>query len=102
MRAVEENEMLKSNKYPPVNQSDDHLTHIYMHQMVMPKTPATWFHIAEHQEYAAKQKYDMMVSSGMVGQNQPQTPNEPINQQRLSPMEAAAPLKQEMQTPINQ
>ena len=50
MRAVEENEMLKSNKYPPVNQSDDHLTHIYMHQMVMPKTLATWFHIAKHQE----------------------------------------------------
>lgn len=99
MKATEENEMLKENKYPPVSQTDDHLTHIYMHQMVMPKTLATWFHIAEHQEYAAGQKYDMMVSNGLVGQNQqPQTPNEPINQQRSSPLEAASPLKQEMST----
>ena len=97
LRAQEENDMLKENKYPPVSQSDEHLTHIYMHQMVMPKTLAVWFHIAEHQEYAAGQKYDMMVSNGMVGQ-QPQTPNEPINKQRSSPMEAAAPLKQEMST----
>ena len=103
MRATEENEMLKQNKYPPVSQSDDHLTHIYMHQMVMPKTLATWFHIAEHQEYASGQKYDMMVSNGLVGQNQQsQTPTEPNNQQRSSPLEAAAPLKQEMQQPINQ
>ena len=103
MRAQEENEMLKENKYPKVSQTDDHLTHIYMHQMVMPKTLATWFHIAEHQEYAAGQKYDTMVSSGMVGQNQlsqpnQETPNEPINQQRTPPLEAASPLKQEMST----
>ena len=98
MKAVEENEMLKENKYPPVDQTDDHLTHIYMHQMVMPKTLATWFHIAEHQEYAAGQKYDMMVSSGMVGQQPNQeTPTNQINN-GTSPMEATSPLKQEMST----
>ena len=105
MKATEENEMLKENEYPSVSESDDHLTHIYIHQMVQPKTLATWFHIAEHQDYTAKAKHDMMVSSGMLGQQsqQPQTPtNQPINKQRLSPMEAASPLKQEMQTPINQ
>ena len=100
MNATEENEMLKKNEYPPVAQTDDHLTHIYIHQMVQPKTVAAWFHIAEHQDYTAKAKNDMMVSSGMLG---PQTPeNKPINKQRLSPTEAASPLKQEMQTPINQ
>ena len=97
MRATEENEMLKENKYPPVSQADDHLTHIYMHQMVMPKSLATWFHIAEHQEYAAGQKYDMMVSNG-ISQPTPTEPTEPINKERSSPMEAAAPLKQEMST----
>ena len=96
MNATEENEMLKKNEYPPVAQTDDHLTHIYTHQMVQPKTLATWFHIAEHQNYLAKQKNDIMVSSGMAGQQTPT--NQPINQQRLSPTEAASPLKQEMQT----
>ena len=101
MHATEENEMLKQNKYPKVSQSDDHLTHIYTHQMVMPKTLATWFHIAEHQEYANGAKYDMMVKKGM-GQTPTSDTSEPINQQRLSPTEAASPLKQEMQTPTNQ
>ena len=102
MHAVEENEKLKQNKYPPVSQADDHLTHIYIHQMVMPKTSATWFHIAEHKEYAAGTKYDMMVRDGMLAQSSQQstqqTPNEPINKQRTTPMEAASPLKQEMST----
>ena len=103
MKATEENEMLKENKYPPVSQMDDHLTHIYIHQMVMPKTLATWFHIAEHQEYAAGAKYDMMVNNGMMQETPANKQNQkPINQQRLSPTEAASPLKQEMQTPINQ
>ena len=106
LRAQEENDILKENKYPPVSQSDDHLTHIYMHQMVMPKTLAVWFHIAEHQEYAAGAKYDTMVREGMVGQEPtqqtPETPQakptKPINKERTSPMEAASPLKQEMST----
>ena len=101
MRAVEENEMLKKDEYPPVSQSDDHLTHIYMHQMVMPKTLATWFHIAEHQDYAANQKYDMMIQEGMIGQQQPATSTNKstqTNKERSSPMEAASPLKQEMST----
>ena len=94
IHAKEENEILKENKYPPVSQSDDHATHIYIHQMVMPKTLATWFHIAEHQEYAAGMKYDMMQQ-----QARPQTSkNKPINKDRLSPMGAAAPLEQEMKT----
>ena len=93
MKATEENETLKENKYPPVSQSDDHLTHIYMHQMVMPKTLATWFHIAEHQEFAADAKRVIMEQEG-----QNQTQNKPINKERSSPMGATAPLKQEMQT----
>ena len=68
------------------------MTHIYMHQMVQPKTLATWFHMAEHQEYAAGAKYDMMQ------QNMSNESSQPINKERLSPMGAVAPLKQEMKT----
>ena len=97
MRAQEENETLKENKYPKVSQSDDHLTHIYTHQMLQPKTLATWFHIAEHQEYANGAKYDMMVREGQIGQ-QSQESTKPINHERLSSEGAASPLKQEMQS----
>ena len=84
----------KDNKYPQVSQTDDHTAHIYIHQMVMPKTLATWFHIAEHREYASGQKYAIMNEEGA------ETPvdNSPINKERLSPQGATAPLKQEMQT----
>jgi hypothetical protein len=97
MKAIEENEILKENKYPPVSQTDDHLTHIYMHQMVMPKTLATWFHIAEHQEFATNAKNVIMEQEGSLQSQNPSSPNQPINKERLSPMGATAPLKQEMQ-----
>lgn len=96
LKATDENEMLKDNKYPPVSPTDDHITHIYIHQMVQPKTLATWFHIAEHQEYAAEQKSAMMQQQAQQ-QAQPST-GQPINQDRLSPLSATASLQQEMQT----
>ena len=97
MHAQEENEMLKDNKYPQVSQTDDHTAHIYIHQMVMPKTLATWFHIAEHREYASGQKYAIMNEQGM-GTPVDNSTNFPINKERLSPQGATAPLKQEMKT----
>lgn len=93
INAKGENELLGENKYPTVSPTDDHLTHIYIHQMVQPKTLATWFHIAEHQNYAAGAKADMMAQAA---QSDTQITNQPINQDRLSPMGATAPLKQEM------
>ena len=96
IKAEEENEILKKNEYPRVLETDDHLTHIYMHQMVQPKTLATWFHIGEHESFAAKQKHDIMVRESMMAQ--PTPTSKPINKERLSPQGATAPLKQEMQT----
>ena len=95
MRAQEENEMLKENKYPQVSQTDDHTAHIYIHQMLMPKTLATWFHLAEHREYANGQKYAIMgeESMGTSVDN-----SQKINKERLSPQGATVPLKQEMKT----
>ena len=101
MKATEENERLKENKYPPVSQADDHASHTYIHQMVQPKTLATWFHIAEHQEFASGAKHDIMVNEGQLNEdplNQNSQTSNKINKERLSPQGAAAPLKQEMQT----
>lgn len=105
--AQEENELLKQNKYPPVLQTDDHKSHLYIHMMLQPKTLAAWFHIGEHKEYAAGQKYDMMQMSNtsqqpgqqsqmQTSENLPNSTN--MNHERLSPMNAAAPLQQETET----
>lgn len=104
MNAQEENEQLKQNKYPPVHQTDDHTAHIYTHMTLQPKTLATWFHIAEHKEFANGQKSAMMMQQGTMPMMQPNQPMQPdnqnnqsnkINQDRLSPLGATAPLEQE-------
>lgn len=110
IRAQEENDMLKEDNYPPVSQTDDHNTHIYIHQMLQPKTNAAWFHIAEHREYLAGARADMMMQEQMnMNQNNGQMMNkpqenpqsQPINKERLSPQGATASLKQEMKTSNN-
>ena len=104
MKAKEENESLKENKYPQVLQTDDHQAHIYIHQMIQPKTLATWFHIAEHEEYYAGMKQARQEQEMMQGSQGTVESNKPINKERLSPLGSTAPLKQEMQatqqTPI--
>lgn len=98
MKAKEENEVLMKNEYPDVLETDDHHTHIYIHQMVQPKTVATWFHIAEHEKYYNEiKKMEMAQAQAQMTQQTTGTKS-PINKERLSPMGASAPLKQEMQT----
>lgn len=101
MKAEEQNEMLKSNEMPPVLDTDDHMTHLYIHRMVQPKTNATWFHIAEHEEALAKQQQQAMMQQmaspeGSTGQ--PTTSN--MGAERKSPLGAASPLKQEAKTTL--
>lgn len=100
LHATEENELLREDKYPKVAATDDHTAHVYIHRMLQPKTLATWFHIAEHEEYAAGAKQEPMSQPVQNDQEnqQPQSTNNVINTDRLSPIGAAAPLKQEMQT----
>ncbi len=102
LKAKDENEMLKEDKYPKVLETDDHQTHIYIHQMVQPKTLATWFHIAEHEDYLAKAKNAMMqaqqAQQQMQSEQQPGQPQSPPNQTPTSPMDAATPLKSAMST----
>lgn len=93
IKAKGENELLSQDKYPQVSPTDNHETHIYIHQMVQPKTLATWFHIAEHEDYLAKQKGAIMAQQAQQNQQ-----SQPTNKTQTSNASAAAPLQQEMQT----
>lgn len=97
MKAEEENEILKGDKYPKVLPTDDHQAHIYIHRMLQPMTLAAWFHIAEHEEYLNGKKQEEALQQAQEGEVQGANESKPINPQRLSPREATAPLKQEYQ-----
>lgn len=98
MKAEEENEALKQDQMPEVAPTDNHITHLYIHRMVQPKTWATWMHIAWHEEELAKQQAQeqaMLQSEQEMG-GKPQ-----VGAAKKSPMGAASPLKQEAKTPLN-
>ncbi len=99
IKAEAENEMLAQDKYPKVLPTDNHLDHIYTHHMVQPKTLATWFHLAEHEDFLAKQRSAIMSQQAQQTQpNQPQNnQSQPSNKDRLNTQSAAAPLQAETQ-----
>lgn len=96
--AENENEQLKKDDMPDVKDTDNHTTHIYSHMMVMPKTWSVWFHIAEHQEKLAEQKAQEMQAQQqqMMAQQEPAGAVQ-VGADKKNPIEAASPLKQEMQ-----
>lgn len=99
MHAEEENTALAEDKMPPVLDTDDHTAHLYTHYQMEPKTWASWFHIAAHQEALAKQQAQQqaqaMLDSGQPGQSSGgPMPNN-------SPMQAASPLQAVAATPTN-
>ncbi len=105
MQAENENTALTEEILPPVQDTDDHQTHIYTHMQVQPKTWATWIHIAEHQQALAKQiaqqQQQAMLESQPSGASQ-----SPIGQQggampSNTPMQAAAPLNGAAATPMS-
>ncbi len=105
IKAEEQNEMLKHDEMPPVLDTDDHVTHLYIHRMVQPKTWATWFHIQEHEEALAKQQAQQQQMA-MAEQSQSSNPTQPgiqpgAQKPATSPMAAAAPLKGNATTPMN-
>ena len=108
IKAEEENEQLKEEKLPKVLETDDHTTHIYIHQMLQPKTKSLWFHIGWHEELLAQQKKQEMQqqqmqqkqaidqSMGAIEQGKPQ-----IGAEKKNPLEAANPLKTEIKSNNN-
>lgn len=103
LNAEAENEQLADNEFIEPKPTDNHETHIYVHQSLQPKTWATWFHIEMHQKMLADQKAQQMQAP-MQGQTpelqalQAIAPNPPNVQTNIQPqnlMEAATPLKGE-------
>lgn len=98
IKAEGENELLKAGELPDVDETDDHSTHMYIHMTVMPKTNATWVHLAWHQDELAKQKKQEMMmqqqavdeSMGALEAGKPKVSSDQKNSQS-----AASPLKQE-------
>lgn len=66
MKAETENEQIIENQMPQVAPTDNHQTHIYVHNMIPPgkRTWAMWFHIAEHDQMLAQQKASTPQQSG--------------------------------------
>lgn len=111
MKAEEQNQMLSKDENPPVLDTDDHTTHLYIHRMVQPKTWATWFHIMEHEDALAKQVAQQQAQAMLQSPQQgPATPGQPPGAGKpgqagpmpgSSPMAAASPLKDNAATPTN-
>ncbi len=104
MKAESENEQLAKNDMPDVAETDNHTTHIYMHHMVQPKTWATWYHIAWHEDSLAKQKAQEMQAQQMqmMQGNSPPTSGGAlggkgkVGTEKSSPLAQASPLKTEI------
>jgi hypothetical protein len=102
MTAEAENEQLAKDELVEAKPTDDHTTHIYIHQMLQPKTLAGWFHIEMHEKMLAEQKAQemqmqqmaMMQNSGQILDNKGgKTGKLQVGNEQKSPVEAASPLK---------
>lgn len=91
MKAEEENEQLKRDEMSEALETDNHVTHLYIHRMVQPKTWATWFHIAQHEDMLAKQKAEEQQMLQLQQQGAPQGTSSQTG--TTSPLAAASPLK---------
>lgn len=99
MKADAENTQLGKNEMPDVSDTDNHETHIYVHQMVQPKTMATWYHIFWHEELLAKQKQQLAQQQQMQATGQApgmMGGTGAIGTEKKNPMAQASPLKTEI------
>jgi len=108
IKAEEENDSLQENIMPQVDEHDDHQQHIYAHYMAK-KTWATWTHIAWHEKLLGLQKKmekEQAQQGEMKDASTPKTEGSSgggikIKENKKKPMEAASPLKQEVQPKAN-
>jgi len=103
LKAQEENESLNKDVMPNVLPTDNHEQHILIHRMAA-NTWAKWTHLMWHEELLAQQKQMQMTQQLMA--QQPQVPQEPLEPQvgvaNQSPLDAAASLRDETLSSINQ
>ena len=98
MKADSENEQLKENDMPDVLPTDNHTTHIYTHHMVQPKTWATWYHIAWHEEELSKQKAleQQMMQQQAMSESTSLGGKGKVGAEKSSPLAQASPLATEI------
>lgn len=96
MKAEAENEQLSKNEMPDVLPTDNHTTHIYIHQMVQPKTWATWYHISWHEEELAKQKAQEQMMMQQEIQQQSLDGKGKVGAEKQNPISQASPLATEL------
>lgn len=107
IKAETENEQLANDEMSEALSTDNHTTHIYTHQMLSPKTWATWFHIAAHEQLLAEQKaqeqqaqqlalQDQVAKAAGAGQSQSGLGKIKVGAEKQSPQAATAPIKTEM------
>lgn len=108
MKATDENEQLVADQMPEVLPTENHITHIYTHNMIPPgkRTWSMWFHIAAHEEALAQQKAmeqqaQQLAMQEMVDKQTGQTDKIKPGKEKSSPMAAASPLKMETQGNLN-
>jgi len=104
MKAEQENLQLVDEEMPEVLPTDNHVTHIFTHNMIPPgkRTLAMWFHIASHEKAYAEQKAQEMAAAQMEmmggpsgGQNGSKPNKINVGAERSSPSGATAPIKAE-------
>lgn len=104
IKASEENETLSKDEFVEALETDDHITHIYTHRMLTPKTWATWFHLDMHEKMLAEQKKQQMLAeqqqlSDTMGAKEAGKPQ--IGTEKQNPMAQASPLKTEITSDFN-
>ncbi len=107
LKATSENEQLAKEIMPDVSETDDHLTHIYTHRMLNPKTWEAWFHIDWHEKLLAEQKKQQMAAQqqAMTDNITPQGSKvgQPgVGAEKQNPIAQASPLKTEITSNLNQ
>lgn len=98
LKATQENGQLEKEMLPEAADTDDHETHIYIHNTIPPgrRTMAMWFHIAQHEAMLADQKAQEQQAMAMEQQGQsPGQPKGNTGSEKRSTQGAAAPLKAE-------
>lgn len=100
LKAEQENEQLKKNEMVDVLPTDNHSTHIYTHSMVQPKTWATWYHLAWHEDELAKQQAQAQQAAQLQQQQDAGTLQ--VGAEKKSPLAAASPLKTEINPQASQ
>jgi hypothetical protein len=104
IKAEGENEQLAQGTMPPVAETDDHTTHIYMHRMLNPKTHETWFHLDWHEKLLAEQKKQEMDAQKAAIQDSMsaiQSGKPKVGAEKSNPLSAASPLKTETVNSLN-